>query len=160
MGLHQIIKLNSLHKIVTTSYWNLIFIFVIPIYLSCQSTNASLAETEEAIALAERFIKDNGYTNERVNKQETVLEIIDFLDTSIAEIFAKRYNTLHPKAFCILEDSVEWDIGFLRTEVDLSRLSSKERKSDLPGRCVKVNKVSKEVMMEHNDPLFSGFKKL
>jgi hypothetical protein len=117
-------------------------------------------EIRNAIVIAETFIKENGYTNYRVNKSETVLEITEYMDTSITDIFNRRFNSLHPKAFCISEKDTWWDIGFLSTDVDIRKSSLKEKDSDLPGRAVRVEKSDLSAIMVHEDPLFSKFRRL
>jgi len=116
---------------------------------------------EQAIKLAEKFIIENGYTSLPPDKSKLSYELLDQLkDNNIDSILKLRQNTLQLKAFCISEDNDKWNIGFLYTNIDLSKLDSVQRKSDLPGRAVIVMKNGKEIRIAHKDPLFSYFKKL
>jgi hypothetical protein len=115
---------------------------------------------EEAIELAEKFIRENGYTNVAADKSNLSYELFDRYENSIDSILSRRRNTLQPKAFCISADQERWNVGFLSTGIDLSKLDSVERQTDLPGRAVIVMKNGKEIRIAHKDPLFSFFTKL
>lgn len=115
---------------------------------------------EDAIRLAEEFVKRNGYTKAEADKNNFEFEVSDnLIEQDIPATLEKRYNTLHPEAFCILNHDWGWQVGFLHSGVDVSSLDSLELKSDLPGRMVYVY-LSGEVRMSQNVPLFSGFVKL
>lgn len=116
----------------------------------------------QAIGLAEQFIVDNGYTNLPADKSKLSFELFDQLGNknNIDSILKWRHNTLQLKAFCIGEDNDSWDIGFLSTKIDISKLDSVQRKSNLPGRAVIVMKDGKEIRMAHKDPLFSTWEKI
>jgi hypothetical protein len=116
---------------------------------------------EQAVKIAERFIIDNGYTSLPADKSKLNYELLDQLgENNLDSILKWRHNTLQLKAFCILEDEDKWDIGFLSTKVDLSKLDSIQRQKNLRGRSIVVTKDGKEIRMEHKDPLFSYFIKL
>jgi hypothetical protein len=95
---------------------------------------------ERAIKLAEQFIIDNGYTTLPANKSKLSYELFNQFENSVDSILKRRHNTLHEKAFCVSEDKDRWDVGFLSTDVVLSKLDSLQRQSDLPGRAVIVMK--------------------
>jgi|TARA_B110000211_G_scaffold228090_1_gene283762 hypothetical protein len=113
---------------------------------------------EQATELAEQFIIDNGYTNLPANKTKLSYELFDGKNKD--SLVARRKNTLHKKAFCISERDDRWDVGFLSTSVDLNKLESKKRETNLSGRAVIVMKDRKEIRIAHKDPLFSHFEKL
>ena len=115
---------------------------------------------KQAIKLAEKFIVDNGYTVAPADKTKMSYELFDQYKDNIEKVLRGRHNTLQPKAFCISEDVDRWTIGFLSITVDLDRLNSTQRQTDLPGRAVVVMKNGKEVSVAHRDPAFSYFKKL
>lgn len=115
---------------------------------------------EQAVKLAEQFIIDNGYTNLPVDKSKLSYELFDQYENNVDSILKRRHNTLQPKAFCISEDKDRWDVGFLSTGVDLSKLDSIQRQTNLSGRAVIVMKDGKEIRIAHKDPLFSYFIKL
>ena len=115
---------------------------------------------DQAIELAEQFVADNGYTNLPAEKSKLSYELFDESTGNADSILKYRYNTLQPKAFCIHEGTDRWDIGFLSVSVDLTKLDSVQRQTNLSGRAVIVSKNGKEIKMAHKDPLFSSFKKL
>ena len=114
---------------------------------------------EQAIKLAEQFIRDNGYTTFPADTSKLSYELFDSrykMDT----ILKRRHNTLQSKAFCIAEDGERWDIGFLVADIKINELNSIQRQSDLPGRAVIVYKNWTEIRIAHKTPAFSKFKKL
>ncbi len=126
---------------------------------SAFQTTDSLTK-DQAIKLAEKFVIDNGYTNLPADKSKLSYELFDQYENNVDSILNQRRNTLQPKAFCISESQDRWDVGFLATRIDLSKLDSTQRQSDLSGRAVIVMKNGKEIRITHKDPLFSHFKKL
>ena len=119
-----------------------------------------LLTEDQAIKLAEKFIIDNGYTNLPADKSKLRYELLDQLENNVDSILNHRRNTLQPKAFCISDRNDMWDVGFLTTGIDLSKLDSTQLQSDLPGRTVIVMKNGKEIRIAHRVPLFSHFRKL
>lgn len=115
---------------------------------------------EQAIELAEQFVIDNGYTNLPADKSKLSYELFDSNENNVDSILKRRYNSLHPKAFCITERNNRWDIGFLSTGVDLSKLDSIQFQSNLTGRAIIVMRNGKEIRIAHKTPLFSLFEKL
>lgn len=115
---------------------------------------------EQAIVLAEQFVIDNGYTNLPADKSKLSYELFDSNENNVDSILKRRYNSLHPKAFCITERNNRWDIGFLSTGVDLSKLDSIQFQSNLTGRAIIVMRNGKEIRIAHKTPLFSLFEKL
>jgi hypothetical protein len=108
------------------------------------STSAFQSNTEitknKAIKLAEQFIIDNGYTNLPADKSKISYELLDRYDHNLDSIVKHRHNTLQRKAFCIVEDKDGWNVGFLSNVIDLSKLNSAQRKTNLPGRAVIILK--------------------
>lgn len=117
---------------------------------------------QEAIQLAEQFVKDNGYTDVvPANESKLSFELMDQTGEDVSAILERRHNTLHPKAFCISETNNKvWHIGFLAHAVDISNPGTLNLNNDLPGRAVIVDRKSHKVRMAHKDPLFSMFRKL
>ena len=144
-------------KIFTSTILISIFVWTLT---SALQTGETLTQ-EHAIKLAEKFIIDNGYTSLPPDKSKLRYELLDQSGNNNADsILKRRHNTLQLKAFCISEDNDRWDIGFLSTKIDINKLDSVQRSSNLPGRAVTVMKNGKEIRMAHKDPLFSYFKKL
>ena len=119
-----------------------------------------LVTQEQAIKLAEQFIIENGYTNLPADKLKLSYELFDSYENNIDSILSIRHNTLLPKAFCISENPDRWNVGFLLTTVDLSKLDSAQLKSNLHGRAVIVMKDGNCIRIAHKNPAFSHFKKL
>ena len=126
---------------------------------SAFQTNNPLTKVQ-AVKLAEKFIIDNGYTDLPADKSKLSYELFDQYENNVDSILKRRHNTLQPKAFCISEDKDRWDVGFLSVGVELSKLDSLQRQTNLSGRAVIVMKDGKEIRIAHKDPLFSYFKKL
>ncbi|SDH80720.1 hypothetical protein SAMN04488062_11517 [Flavobacterium omnivorum] len=114
---------------------------------------------EQAIKLAEKFIVDNGYTSLPGDKSKLSYELFDS-ENNVDNILKGRHNSLNPKAFCISEDTDRWNVGFLSSSVDKTKLNSSQRKSNLKGRAVIVMKSGNEIRIAHKEPLFSYFEKL
>ena len=114
---------------------------------------------EEAIKLAEKFIVDNGYTSLPSDKSKLSYELFDS-ENNVDYILKGTRNSLNPKAFCISEDTDRWNVGFLSSSVDKSKLNSSQRNSNLKGRAVIVMKSGNEIRIAHKEPLFSYFEKL
>lgn len=149
--------MNQTMKVFTSSFLILISVWA---PTSALPTGETLTQ-EQAIKLAEKFIIDNGYTSLPADKSKISYELLDQLgDNNVDSILKWRHNTLQLKAFCISEDNDRWDIGFLSTKIDISKLDSIQLNSNLSGRAVIVMKNGKEVRMAHKDPLFSKWKKL
>jgi hypothetical protein len=131
-------------------------------FLLTSSRPLHIIDEQEAIKLAEDFVKRNGYTKAPVDTLVYKLsyELFDQFENSIKSIVKKRHNTLQPKAFCILHSGDVWHIGFLRPSVKLNGLDSASKNADLPGRCVIVKDNGTEMRIEHKMPLFSHFRKL
>ncbi len=126
---------------------------------SAFQSNGTLTK-EQAIKLAEKFVVDNGYTNLAADKSKLSYELFDRYENNIDSILKHRKNTLHLKAFYIGESADRWDVGFLSSSIDLSKLDSIQLNSNLQGRAVIVMKNGKEIRMAHKDPLFSTWKKI
>src|SRR5688500_4971063 len=79
---------------------------------SCNSKHNrnDLNSRQQAIDLAEKFIKENGYTSSPAKKSNLTLELLDRYESNIDSILIRRHNTLQPKSFCISEDSSRWDV--------------------------------------------------
>lgn len=122
-------------------------------------TNIPLTQ-EQAITLAEKFLIDNGYTSLPADKSKLSYELFDRYENNVDSILKRRHNSLQTKAFCISEDVDRWDVGFLYVSVDLSKLDSIQRQTNLSGRAVIVMKDGKEIRIAHKEPLFSHFRKL
>jgi hypothetical protein len=148
--MNRILKVSTLTIIATGMAWLLTSAF---------QTNGSLTK-EQAIKRAEQFVIDNRYTNLPAGKSKLSYELFDQYENNVDSILKRRHNTLQPKAFCIGEDKDRWDVGFLSVGVDLSKLDSLQRQTNLSGRAVIVMKDGKEIRIAHKEPLFSYFKKL
>jgi hypothetical protein len=115
---------------------------------------------DEAIKLAEQFIKDNGYSSFPADTSKLSYEMFDGRENDIEKLLKRRQNMLQDKAFCVAEDDERWNVGFLAADIKLSELDSNQIKTDLPGRAVIVYKNGTEIRMAHKMPAFSYFKKL
>lgn len=111
----------------------------------------------EAVTLAEKFIKDNGYTKSRADTSKLSPELMDQFRGSLKKVLKTRRNTLHPKAFCYTENDTQFAIGFLSKSEKMRRMDSARKNSDLDGRSVIVMKDGSIVRMAHKDPLFSSW---
>lgn len=146
----SIIKISTLTILTIVLVWGLTSAF---------RPNDQLTK-EQAVKLAEQFIIDNGYTNLPADKSKLSYELFDQYENNVDSILKHRRNTLQAKAFCISEDKDRWDVGFLSICVDLSKLDSIQRQTNLSGRAVIVMKDGTEIRIAHKDPIFSYFIKL
>ncbi|TGE23607.1 hypothetical protein [Hymenobacter metallicola] len=130
--------------------------------LACPVVLAQAQEVsqQQAIQVAEVFIQQNGYTFNPAKASAFQYELFDAEEKDVRAILNARRNSLHPKAFCIIERPDSWHVGFLSTSERLLSLNASQRQADLAGRVVVVSKHKKEVSMAHKEPLFSNFKKL
>jgi hypothetical protein len=115
---------------------------------------------EQAIALSEQFVINNGYTSLPADTSKLSYELFDSYYKSNGSLLKSRHNELHSKAFCISEGEDRWNVGFLSTSINVGKLDSISRQTDLLGRAVIVYKNGKEIRIAHKDPLFSRFEKL
>jgi hypothetical protein len=115
---------------------------------------------EQAIILSEQFVINNGYTSLPADTSKLSYELFDSYRESINSMLQERHNKLHPKAFCISEDDDRWDVGFLSTSINVGKLDSISRQTDLSGRAIIVYKNGKEIRIAHKFPVFSRFEKL
>lgn len=111
---------------------------------------------DEAVKVAEQFVKDNGYCSLPPDKGKLQYELYDGYLGGDDSVLKHRRNSLQCHAFCFREDSLKWNIGFLSSKVT----KMPNVVSDLPGRAVIISKDGKEVRMAHKSPLFSKFRKL
>ena len=146
-----------MNRIIKTSLFTIIVFGIIWVFTSSFQMTNELTK-EQAVELAEQFIIDNGYTDLPANRTKLIYELLD--ENDVDNVLARRKNTLRKKAFCISENEDRWDVGFLSTSVDLNKLDSEKRKTDLSGRAVIVRKDGKEIRIAHKEPLFSYFEKL
>lgn len=152
-------RVNKMKNIIKIFALTILSLVLVSGITAAFQINNPLAK-EQAIKLAEQFIIDNGYTNLSADKSKLSYELFDHYEKNTDSILKRRYNTLQPKAFCISESKDRWDIGFLSTGIDLSKLDSIQRQANLPGRAIIVMKDGKEIRIAHKDPIFSYFIKL
>jgi hypothetical protein len=139
---------------------SVILSFILLIVLTSAAVIDKISE-QQAIQLAQQFIKDNGYTKAPADRSKIKYELLDaFGNGNIDTILAFRYNELYAEPFAIAEDKDSWDIVFLSTNVDIAKLDSAQLKSDLPSRAVRVSKDGKEINMVHKEPMLSHWRKL
>lgn len=98
----------------------------------------------EAIALAERFILENGYTNAKAVelKSTLALESIELSDDK-AELIKRRFNSLNRKAIGAKKDHESWSVAF-----DYARI-----KSDKLCRVVVFRLDGSDIFMAHQSGL-------
>ncbi len=140
-----------------------IFILCSLLCLSLQRKPHKIPE-KQAIAIAEKFIRDNGYTSVPVDTSSKNLrrEFMHDDYRSLTEIIKNRHNRLYSKAFCVHYDSAwsRWNIGFLSQSVEVDKLDSVALNSNLPGESIIIDEKDGSVQVAHKTPLFSRFRKL
>ena len=135
-------------------------LFLISIFIITISYTKKEITENQAINLAEEFVRINGYTHFLADTSNANFISNSDFDGDLKTVLENRHNTIHPKAFCLIKYSDSWNIGFLSTRVDLECLDSLSRKSNLPGRVVTVNIDGTEIIMTSRFPKFSNWKKL
>ena len=133
-------------------------LLILPFLFFSFSTIAQIKTQKDAIKLAEKFIKENGYTKYPADTSNLSYDLFDILEKGKKQIIAKRYNTLYSKAFCISRDQDRWNIGFLSTQINIQSKDSVKMGKAF-GRAV-VMKDNGEIWIAHKDPIFSTFSKL
>lgn len=137
----------------------LIFLFIVVINQSFTvKENQNIISQDQAIKLAEQFIRYNGYTSEKPDTSKISFEFL--FDREIKETLKLRHNSLQQKAFCYTKGTEEWNIGFLATNINIDKLTTEQKNSDLKGRAVKVSFDGQEIRMAHKEPRFSNWTKL
>lgn len=114
----------------------------------------------DAIVLAEEFVRKNGYTTFEPDRRKFDFEVSDDLvRQDVSATLKKRYNTLQPKAFCILEVNYGWHVGFLKPGVNINDFDSFKSLKNPPARIVTVYK-SGQTRMSSRQMQFSDFSRL
>ncbi len=95
---------------------------------------------EQAVRIAENFIKQHGYTDTEV-KIDTNLIVANFGETHMSkdEILRLRFNTLEPKIVFKSKRMGRWTFGF-RSTIDSSRY-----------RIVMLRGSGKKIWIDHQD---------
>jgi hypothetical protein len=133
---------------------------LIVIFLFTISYTQKEITENQAISLAEEFVRINGYTLYLADTNNVKFEPNSDSDGDLKTVLEYRHNTIHPKAFCLFKYSDSWHIGFLSTRIKLECLDSLSRQSNLLGRVVTVNLNGTVLRMTHKFPKFSNWKKL
>ena len=103
---------------------------------------------EEIISLAEEFIKNNGYTNHKVNQDfELTYESLEFYSDK-EEMLKNRFNTLKPKAIGAKLNNGQWTIGFEYTDRIKEKYPDSGKKT---GRAVTMDVNGNNVKIQHED---------
>lgn len=114
----------------------------------------------DAIVLAEEFVRNNGYTTFEPDRRKFDFEVSDdLIQQDVTATLKKRYNTLQPKAFCILEVNYGWHVGFLKPGININDFDSFKVLRNPPARIVTVYQ-SGETRMSPRPPEFSDFSRL
>ena len=114
------------------------------------SISGSRIKKEEAIRIAEDFVKINGYTT---NPADTTKLSYEFMDNigyeNLGQLLKSRHNTLQAKAYDISKTYYHWYVTFLYTPklIDSTRAVS--------GRVIIMNRDGKKIYMAHQDVLIS-----
>ena len=113
---------------------------------------------EKAVRIAEKFVKQNGYTDLPADKNNLSHETIEYYE-SIDELLKQRHNTLKPKAYGILYrgrlgDEKGWTIVFQYSDKIIDELeklpkSNPISNSKLIGRAVTMNEKFENLLLEH-----------
>lgn len=115
-------------------FFTIIILFLL---LGC---SASKIPQEQAVQIAENFIKQHGYTDAEV-KIDTNLIVANIGEAHMTkvEILKLRYNTLEPKMVFKSKSMGRWTFGF-RITADSSRY-----------RIVKLRGSGKKIWIDHQD---------
>lgn len=119
------------------------------------SINSSQIPSEnneaKAIRLAEEFVKRNGYTEVRAEKDKIAYESEEPSE-DINKILQNRYKTLEPKAFGLSYHSKSgdgWTVIFKYNEEYLKTVTEMDLSNR--GRAVTMSKNFEEITMQHKD---------
>jgi hypothetical protein len=123
--------------------------------LAPDSTKTNDISEEEAVKLAEEFIKANGYTTFRPvpDKKKITLESIEWT-ADVKEILKKRYNSLEPKAYGIGKGLKTKNDGF----TVIFRYKDVSIKD--VGRAVTMDSNGKNLRVQHKDIFLKAAEKI
>lgn len=115
-----------------------------------QTTVAELNE-EQAIAFAEKFIAQNGYTDLSPNKENLVYESIEW-ESNTDEMLKGRHNTLERKAFGVLSGRNSGRQGWT---VVFKYKNPSDRAARKNGRAVTMDLDGSNGRVEHKDVILA-----
>lgn len=103
---------------------------------------------EEAIRLAERFIRENGYTDHEISPDAQIANESFEMHPSKEKRIRLRFNTLNPKAAGAKQTGGTWTVGFEYTDA----LKEKYPVSGRPtGRAVRFDAYGNDMQVMHKD---------
>jgi hypothetical protein len=135
----------------------ILFAMILALSMSPQRAWAQSISQEAAVALAEKFIAENGYTKSAPDqiKQQLVFESIERAHTR-NEMLRHRYNTLQPKAIGVKKgrkgSNEGWSVAFDH--------AAASRGGQDTCRVVTMNADGSDIRIEHVDGFrkaFAGF---
>ena len=122
----------------------LLFSFVLVLAFSCSSKRNRILTEDEAIARAEEFIKDNGYTDLPPTEDKSRLVPEPVFGGTDEDELKLRHNTLQAKAYGIIQGGRTgegWYVVF--------RYNSNNAENY--GRAVSMNGSGENLKVEHQD---------
>jgi len=146
-----------------------IIIIIIAILFICNCKNAigQKLNEEEAIKLAEDFIRCNGYTKMPIDTSNQKLSFTMNDQLMLSQfnkdsVIKHRYNSLYPLAKYILYESERkrWLVGFIFSDTMVYKLDKINLEAPFMGSTVIVDEETNEVRLSHLNPILRFFKKL
>jgi hypothetical protein len=131
--------------------------FVLVLAFSCSSKRNRILSEDEAIARAEEFIKDNGYTDLPPTEDKSKLVPESVIGGTEAEGLRLRHNTLEPKAYGIIQGGRNGDGWYVvfrynRNNQEYERLPPDfEQHRERYGRAVVMDRFGGNPKIEHQD---------
>ncbi len=120
-----------------------------------QSKKGQLSQSE-AIALAERFIAENGYTDLPPDKTKLSYETIEW-ESNVDKMLEQRHDTLERRAYGVLSgrkgDAAGWTVVFRYKH-------PRDRQTRSNGRAVTMNLDGSQPRVEHVDFILRFARKL
>ena len=110
--------------------------------------NGQRLTREAAILLAEKFIRDNGYTDREVSLDTPVVNESFELYATREEQLKRRFDTLKPKAVGAKLVGEQWTVGFEYTDAIKEKYPAGGRTT---GRAVRFDAYGNNMQVMHKD---------
>src|SRR5690349_15601739 len=128
--------------------------FILAFAIAGSSQRKKILTEDEAIARAEEFIKDNGYTDLPPSEDKSKLVAESVTGGTDAEALKQRHNTLEPKAYGILQDGRsgdDWCVVFRYNQNNIEHRRLIPQMTGRWGRAVAMDRFGENLKVEHQD---------
>ena len=126
------------------------------LWMSSLNASAKPINREEAVRIAERFVKQNGYTQYKPSAKEAKHLTHEFIEPKSAAVALRfRHNTLEPCAYAYGKTGRGGKLGW--TVVFRYAANGRYGKDTADGRAVSMNRDGSAIRMDHSDAILKAF---